>query len=428
MTSLVLTHYRPERPTSGAPLRNWQNIKALASFGPVDVVTVGVDETPQAVKGIREWAPFSLRSRSAWDRLKTKCAPLRPGIHPGVDMYSSTAVRSWLRQRAGEGGYDIALIETIVLAAYGDELRRAARRVVFDAHNIEGTLQPTLDEALFTRAEILRGIKHRVLSGRLRAAERRAITRADLVWVCSDTDAKEVSRLYGRRTGVTVVPNGVDVDAYRRAAAPRVDADWSARPVTMVYPGFFSYPPNEDAALRLIQHVLPAVRARGYAARVVVAGRNPTPAILAAAARDAAVEVTGAVESMVPYLEQPCVVTLPITVGSGTRLKIIEAFAVGRPVVSSAKGVEGIDAVDGTHLLIRDQPEHMAQAVVDLWKSPSMRAQICKSALELTRLYYSWSAATDRIATSLGLGVRQTEFRTAMHREHAAAHADGKVH
>jgi polysaccharide biosynthesis protein PslH len=160
----------------------------------------------------------------------------------------------------------------------------------------------------------------------------------------------------------------------------------------------------------------------------VVAGRNPTPAILAAAARDAAVEVTGAVESMVPYLEQPCVVTLPITVGSGTRLKIIEAFAVGRPVVSSAKGVEGIDAVDGTHLLIRDQPEHMAQAVVDLWKSPSMRAQICKSALELTRLYYSWSAATDRIATSLGLGVRQTEFRTAMHREHAAAHADGKVH
>ena len=83
--------------------------------------------------------------------------------------------------------------------------------------------------------------------------------------------------------------------------------------------------------------------------------------------------MTGAVESVVPYLEQACVVTLPITIASGTRLKFLEAFAVGRPVVSSAKGAEGIEALDGKHLLIRDTPESMAEAVLDLWNRPVLR-------------------------------------------------------
>ena len=197
------------------------------------------------------------------------------------------------------------------------------------------------------------------------------------------------------------MPNGVDLAAYRRADAPPFDSDWSRLPVTLVYPGLFSYRPNEDAALRLIGDVVPAVRALGYQARAVLVGRNPTPALVDAARRDPAVHVTGAVESIVPYLEQPCVVTLPITLGSGTRLKIVEAFAAGKPVVTTAKGVEGIDAVDGKHLLVREGPQAIASAVIDLWTRPSMRVTLCATALALARDKYSWSAATDRIAASL---------------------------
>ena len=170
------------------------------------------------------------------------------------------------------------------------------------------------------------------------------------------------------------MPNGVDVESYRRVDALPAGADWSRLPITLLYPGLFNYLPNEDAAIRLIKEVLPAVRARGRAARVVLVGRNPTPSLLEAARHDPGVEVTGAVESVVPYLEQPCVVTLPIAIASGTRLKILEAFAVGRPVVSSAKGAEGIDAVDGEHLLIRETPDSMAAAVIDLWNRPVLRS------------------------------------------------------
>src|SRR5262245_27123322 len=106
MTSVVLTHYRPHRPSGGAPLRNWQNIRALATFGPVDVVTVGVEDTSEAIEGVREWVPFSLASRSTWNRIKTAWSPLRPGIYPGIDLYSSTRVKSWIRDRSSPHPYD----------------------------------------------------------------------------------------------------------------------------------------------------------------------------------------------------------------------------------------------------------------------------------------------------------------------------------
>jgi glycosyltransferase involved in cell wall biosynthesis len=419
MNSIVMTHYRPYKPASGSPLRNWQNIRALASFGPVDVVTVGVQDASESVDGIREWRPFSITNRSRWDRMKTACSPLRPGVYPGIDLYHSESVTSWLRHRASQRRYDLAVIETISLAAYLQDLKRAAGRVVFDAHNIESELHAAL---IVTGATppMARRIKNWVLNRRMMAAEKRVVTGADLVWVCSDSDAREIERVYGRRTGVTVVPNGVDVDAYRRVGALPPGADWSRVPFTMVYPGLFAYSPNEGAALRLIGEVLPALRARGYQARVVLVGRNPTPALLAAARQAAGVEVTGAVESLVPYLEQACVVTLPIAIGSGTRLKILEAFAVGRPVVTTAKGAEGIEAVDGEHLLIREDPEAMADAVIDLWQRPLLRASLCERALELVRTRYSWSFAAQRISQSLGLEVGSADHQARGLASHTA--------
>jgi glycosyltransferase involved in cell wall biosynthesis len=401
VTSLVVTGYRPYRPVGGAQLRNWQNINALAALGPVDVVTVGAEDTTESLPGVREWVSFSLEGRSRLDRLKTACAPLRPSVYPGIDRRYSRRVASWIRSRAAARQYDIAVIETIALAAYRGDLERAARRVVFDAHNVESTLSADLEtpsEGTFTAAW---QVKNWILRRRLQAAERHVVTRADMVWACSGRDASEIERLYGRRTGVTVVPNGVDVDAYRSATPP--STAWGDRPVTLLYLGVLSYTPNENAALRLIREVLPSVRARGCRARAVLVGRDAPPALVDAARQDGAVEVTGPVTSVVPYLEQPCVVTLPIDAGGGTRLKILEAFAARRPVVSTSKGAEGIEAVDGDHLLIRNDVESMAQAVVDLWRYASMRERICEQALALVRAQYSWSSAGQRIVESLGM-------------------------
>jgi glycosyltransferase involved in cell wall biosynthesis len=400
VNSVVLTSYKPNRLNGGAPLRDWQNIRALAHLGPVDVVTVGVDDPPEVVAGIREWVPFSIRHRSALDQWKTRCWPLRPGVHRMVDQYHSQAVVAWLRARLRRGAYDVALVEGISMASYITDLKRAGCRVIFDAHNVESVLLSDVVQARDQSAPAVRRAKNWVVRRRIRAIERRAVRSADMVWACSSTDARLLARIYGMR-GIAIVPNGVDVDAYRRPTAAPIDDDWTAHPITVVYSGLFSYSPNEQAALSLINAVLPAIRARGRDARVVLVGRGPTPRLLAAAASDDRVIVTGAVDSVLPHLEQRCVVALPITLGSGTRLKIVEAFAVGRPVVSTAKGAEGLEACDGRHVLIREDAASMADAVIALWSSPPLRTELCRNALELVRTGYSWPAAAKRIADSL---------------------------
>jgi glycosyltransferase involved in cell wall biosynthesis len=412
VTSIVLTGYRPHKPYGGAPLRNWQNIRALASLGPVDVVSVGVEEAAETVEGIREWTPLSLRRRTKWDRVKTACWLLRPGTFPGVDQIHARSVERWLRQRLAQRRYDLAVIEGISVSSYLDVLKQSGCRVVFDAHNAESVYQSAVLSALSgPRPSLARRAKDLILRRRMAAAERSVVSGADVVWACSEHDARQLERLHGRRAGITVVPNGVDVESYRRGDALPAGADWSRLPITLLYPGLFDYLPNEDAATRLIRDVLPAVRARGRSARLVLVGRNPTPSLLAAARRDSGVVVTGAVESVVPYLEQACVVALPITIASGTRLKILEAFAAGRPVVSTAKGAEGIEALDGQHFLIRDTPESIAEAVIDLWNRPVLRTTLCQNALELVRTRYSWSIAARRIAQSLDASLPVAPFK-----------------
>jgi glycosyltransferase involved in cell wall biosynthesis len=403
MNSLVLTHYRPFPPSGGAQLRNWQNVRALSLLGPVDVVSIGVDGPAERVNEIRDWSPLSLQQRSWWDRIKTRCWVLRPGVFPGVDIYHAGSIAQWLGRRVKERRYDVAVIEGISVASYINQLKESGCRVVFDAHNAESTLSRVL---MATRAgsrpSPVRRVKDRILHRRMAAAERHVVMDADIVWACSDLDAEALARLCGRRRAITVVPNGVDVDSHHPGAAP-LGADWDREPITLIYPGLFSYFPNEDAALRLVRGVLPILRKGGHAARVVLVGRNPTPRLLEEARRDSAVEVTGAVENVLSYLEQACVVTLPIALGSGTRLKVLEAFAFGRPVVSTAKGVEGIEALDEQHLLIREEPHAIASAVVDLWRSPSLRTRLCANARDLVRARYSWSVAARKIASSLGI-------------------------
>ncbi len=113
------------------------------------------------------------------------------------------------------------------------------------------------------------------------------------------------------------------------------------------------------------------------------------------------VEITGPVESILPYLKQRCLIVLPLRLGGGTRLKILEAFAASRPVISTAKGVEGIDAKDGRHLLVRESAEDIAEAAVRLWDEQDLRANLCKNAHQLVTDRYSFESTGELIQESV---------------------------
>jgi polysaccharide biosynthesis protein PslH len=400
---LLLSRFRPGHPNGGAALRNWQNLHGLARLGSVDVVSIAETiESPSPVPPVREWIPLSLnapgRSATRRDGWRARLWFLRPGVHPWVDRYRQPALLQAIQDVLARRRYDVVVVEELSLAAYLPALRSSGARVVFDAHNIESRLRAELAAEADSP---MRRLKRRWRDRRLWQEERSAVRQADVVWACSERDARDLERLYQARQTVDVVPNGLNRDDYHLADAVPAEADWRPYPLTLSFLGTYSYRPNHDAAMALLQDILPRLRAAGHSPRLRLIGRDPTPALQAAAAADPDVTVTGAVDSILPYLREPSIVTLPIARGSGTRLKILEAFATGRPVVSSSKGAEGLEVVDGQHLLLRDDPVAMTDAVLALWSDAALRQALCSAARDLLVQRYSWESAAHAIEKSL---------------------------
>lgn len=397
MRSLFVTRWRPHDPDGGAPLRNAQNIAALQALGQVDVLSVGRPEAEGEVPGIGRWRHFEARPRLPGGGV------LAPGYHPLVDSYRLPEAEATLDRMLAENGYDLAVVEEISMARYLPRIRAAGVTAVFDAHNVEAAL----------RADVARGgqpslralLRRRLLDRRIGRIECAAVRHANLVWACSAGDAEALRRLYGPRGPVDVVPNTVDTSAYvglrAEQTAGQVAGQGAGAPMSLLYTGTFSYRPNEEAAIELIGRILPELRRGGETVRLLLVGRLPTEAMRRAAASDPDVLITGAVPSVLPYFANPCIVVLPIRSGSGTRLKILEAFAAGAAVVSTAKGAEGIAVTDGRDISLAETPAEFAAAIRTLWRDPAARAAQVARALALVEARYSWQAAARAIRGSL---------------------------
>jgi glycosyltransferase involved in cell wall biosynthesis len=208
----------------------------------------------------------------------------------------------------------------------------------------------------------------------------------------SEVDRETFERDYGVER-VSAVPTGVDTDYFRPTG--RVER----RAHEIVFTGSMDWLPNEDAILWFAEAVLPLVRRRVPDATLTVVGRNPTPRVLALAGRgDGAVTVTGSVPDVRPYLERAAAFTVPIRIGGGTRLKIFEAMAMGKPVVSTAIGAEGLPVAHGETALLADEPQAMADALVSVLNDPESAAALGRRAAEWVRAEFGWARVSEIFA------------------------------
>jgi glycosyltransferase involved in cell wall biosynthesis len=399
--SLVVMCRRLDRPHGGAALRNLQNVRGLAKLGPVDVITVGPSEAATPVEGVRHYEHIARETvTSGIQRLWGKRWVFDPSAHPMVsELYQDSVVRSIIR-KFQTTSYDVAVVEELGLARYLADMKRGLCQTIFDAHNLESSLSGDM-AASQNGNGVLGNWKRGFLDRQLVAAEQHYASASNRVWTCSTVDQEGFERLIGRSPRVDVIPNSIDVPAYAQTDRCHEADDWRDDPLLLTYLGAYSYYPNEQAALELIRDVLPLLTARGIRAKVQLVGANPTAAMKAAAQGRDDVEITGPVDSVLPYLKQRCLMVLPLRLGGGTRLKILEAFAANRPVISTAKGVEGIDAVDGRHLLVRESAGDIAEAAVRLWQDQELRATLCQNAHQLVTDLYSFESTGSLIRESV---------------------------
>jgi len=220
---------------------------------------------------------------------------------------------------------------------------------------------------------------------KLRRDELGTYRAADGVYLCSATDERcLLNQVPGVRT--TVIPNAADVEYYQpRPTDPAPDGR------TVVYFGLLSTIPNIDGVVHFAQDIWPRIAEAAPEARCKIIGGRPPPSLLALAGPR--VKLTGFVSDLRPHLAAAAAVVVPLRLGGGTRLKIVEAMAMGKAIVSTTLGAEGIEAVPGRDLLVEDQPAAFAKAVHRLLAEPGLAARIGQSARQLAVERYGWSEA-----------------------------------
>jgi glycosyltransferase involved in cell wall biosynthesis len=259
--------------------------------------------------------------------------------------------------------------------------------VVFFDHNVEYMIRKRLcdiETKMWRRA--LLEIEWR----KMRRFEAETCRRASLTIAVSESDR---ALLAARAPGslIRTVPTGVDASYFRPDGS-------GESPAALVFTGSMDWFPNEDAILYFIDSILPLIRREVPEASLTAVGRRPTRRLLNAAAA-AGVRVTGAVDNVRPYIDEAAVFVVPLRVGGGTRLKIFEALAMEKAVVSTAIGAEGLPLIPGVHYLRADRPEEFARAVVSLLRDPARRREMGMAGRGLVVERHSWSRVTREFET-----------------------------
>lgn len=388
MRILMLTPQLPYPTHQGTTIRNYNIIRHLAPNHSITLLTFGTLEELENAAPLRslcrriEIAPYPARS-TAQRAITTLFSPL-----PDMALrLQSNAMHAQTRAVFRDENFDVVQIEAIEMAGFWISASiPGAPIVVFDDHNAEYMLQRTAYEADARRIMRWHAALYSFIQWKkLARYEEEICRRADRVIAASDTDARAIGAL-GSAKSITVIPNGVDTDHF----VPSDDV--CAKPLAelaMVFAGKMDFRPNVDAMLWFCDEILPLIRSQIPLAHIVIVGQKPTQRILALRERKG-VEVTGWVPDTRPYVADAAVYVVPLRMGSGTRLKVLEAMAMGKAIVSTSRGVEGIDLVPGRDALIADSPQDLARSVVSLLRNPDRRRALGQSARTLAQSKYDW--------------------------------------
>jgi sugar transferase (PEP-CTERM/EpsH1 system associated) len=397
MRILFLSPFVPFPPHDGGRLRIYELIRGLGDRHRLDLLTLtdGSDDHAEAIGELERRGLRVEGVRASESMLATiRRAVLRRRSVYAMRFYSSEFA-AVLSARLRAEPYDVVQCEYSFMGLYASASTTATgARWVLDAHNVDFRLY----QQLAARSAARRGIAYR-LYARREAARRRAEeamiwSSMDHVLTVSEVDGSFVREL-APATPVTVIPNGVDTSAFP------YQPDSAKTSAGAVFIGKMDYRPNAEAVMWFCDEVLPLVLREEPGFKLTIVGANPGSEILALGERKA-IHVVGPVPDTRPYLRDATLAVVPLLAGTGTRLKVLEALASGRAVVSTEVGCEGLDVADGEHVLVSNRPDGFAQHVVRLLREPSLRASIANKGRTLVEERYTWSSMIARLESVYG--------------------------
>lgn len=379
MSCLWITAEPPDRDQGGGNIRQAHLLEALGPRLATHVLMTGHltdDRTRRAVAGVTELPEHPVRPPRT--RLERRARSLWTALGPGAapEVAAAAGARRELARalQAMAGDFAVAVVNHQALAPLLP--RQRAARWVFHPHNVSA--RRAAQQLATTRGRRQRWLLRREMA-KAHHLEQWAVRSYDALLTVSAEDARALGA--GTATPVIVAPNGVDLDRFQPAPL--------GREPRLVFTGTMNYLPNVDAMQWFCTEVLPLVRAQVPGTTLDIVGRHPVADVEALGNLDG-VHVHGGVPQIVPWLHDARVVVVPLRLGTGTRLKALEAMACARPLVATGIGLEGLGVRDGVHALVRETPAAMADAIVLLLRDDEAASGIGAAGRALVEASFDW--------------------------------------
>lgn len=303
-----------------------------------------------------------------------------------IKKYESPAMRREVAKRVAGGRFDV-LVCDFLAPAVNVPPQVACASVLFQ-HNVEAMIWKRHYEVQTNPAK--KAYLYRQWQ-KMRAFEAKMCPQFDCVIAVSREDREQMQQEYGVEA-IYDVPTGVDTAFFRPSG------ELKRKPENLVFTGSMDWLPNEDAIRYFTEQILPRIKQAVPGITLTVVGRDPYPGLVELSKRDPSVVITGRVADVRPYMEEAAVYIVPLRIGGGTRLKIYEAMAMEKPIVSTSIGAEGLPVANGEEIILADTPVSFAEAVVKLLRQESLAAEIGKRAAAKVREQFGWDTVADSFA------------------------------
>ncbi len=390
MKILHVTPYSPVPPTFGAALRMYHILRGLAQLHEVTFVTFGTKKDLEGLRSafgdsldsIHVVPPNFLARRHPWLRL---LAAFRRSESFYTQYTNGTEMQAVLDRLYENSHYDFTIVE---FPHMGKFKFGADTISILDEHNVEYSNFERMYKNIHSPArKLLYFREHK----KTYQEELKACKSVDAIFTTSINDSQILDREVPRKPKY-VIPNGVDTGYF-------VPSKAEPEPYSMVFTGTMDYVPNQDGVLYFLDEIFPLIKQVLPQSKVYIVGKNPPKAITRRANVDTI--VTGFVEDVRPYTWKASVYVVPLRMGSGTRLKILEGLAMKKPIVSTSIGCEGIEVRNGTDLVVADSPAKFAAEVVDLFLNRVRAISLGENGYELVKSRYDWSAVVSKMDDAL---------------------------
>ncbi len=385
---LFLSRWFPYPPHNGSRIRVYNLLKALSKDYRIVLITFAEETVqPQALEVMRAlceqvevvpYRPFQPQG------LRARLGYLAPRPRFLVDTYQP-AIAEKIRQVLASRPIAIAVASEIDMLPYLETIADIPR--VLEELEISTTYEA------YHHHQGLKRLRHGLTWWKLRTYLRRTLPMLNGCTVVSEVERQRVKKAVPNAPSLVIIPNGVDYAHY--------EGDFGTpTPETLIYSGALTYHANFDAVEYFLQHIFPLLLERHPQVHLWVTGKTNGVPVTRLPLRER-VTLTGYLDDIRPAVARAWVNIVPLRIGGGTRLKILESLALGTPVVSTSKGAEGLELEDGVHLLIADTPQDFANAVMRLLENPELRARLGKQGKERVRQRYDWQIIGAKLSAYL---------------------------